>query len=74
MTDRRLEDELACARVAYRHALRHCFDKTPEWHGKILSPKPGTPWEKYIPMSFSLTLIDLADGMHNLREFWEVET
>ncbi len=63
-------------RDRYHESVNTCFEQTPEWHGKILRPKP--PFNRDIhrvqtPMSFSRTLIDIAGGMRNLREHWEFD-
>lgn len=74
MTNEATESFFLEARRIYQRALAQCYSQTPEWRGKIMRPKPGSPIVGLsIPMSFSRTLIDLAGGMHNLREHWEVE-
>lgn len=79
MTDEATEAFFSETDRAYRRAVDECYRQTPEWHGKILHPRPccdaGSSRAHSIstPMSFSRTLIDIAGGMQNLREHWVVE-
>jgi hypothetical protein len=65
------------ARATYRYTLMEAFKACPEFHGKMFAPKKDmerpNPWENYIPMSFSCTLLDLADGPEQLLYYWSPE-
>lgn len=73
MTSADQDDGFEFARSVYREWLKRCFDLSPEYHGKMMRGKRGGPFENYIPMTFSHTLIDLAGGMRSVREHWEPE-
>lgn len=69
------DDEFSMARALYHSALKRCFNENKDCHGKMFRPKPvaDNPHANKVPMSFSMTLIDFAGGMPELREWWEAE-
>lgn len=59
----------------YQRALSAEVGRHPELRGKMFRPKDidGNPFKHYIPMSYSMTLVDLAGGTRRLLEYWETE-
>ncbi len=72
MTSADLETKFEAARQEYRKYLVDCYWDTPEWHGKMMRPRKGGAHSNRIAMTFSVSLIDFAEGMPNLREHWEI--
>lgn len=71
-----LRDEtFAAEHEQYQLALVRECALHPELQGKMFRPKnvDGNPFKNYIPMSFSMTLVDLAGGVRMLLEWWEAE-
>ena len=73
MTTEAQEIVFMAVRDAYKRVLLDAYRSVPEWHGYGFRGKKGGPFEKYIPMSFCETLIDLAGGIDGLRTHWEVD-
>lgn len=77
---KRRDVEMVNARVRYHHATHAVFDSVPELHGKMFRPlldryaERDIPPPLTIPMSFSMTLLDLVGGLEMLLYFWEPET
>lgn len=73
MIDANLDERFTLARDEYRAAMELVYEACPEFHGKMFTPIAGGPFNGYVPMSFSHTLIDIAGGIHNLIEYWSHE-
>lgn len=71
-----IQDETFAAEQEHYHRdLAREFEIHADLKGKMFRPKKiaENPFANYIPISYSMTLVDLVGGVRRLLEWWEAE-